>query len=984
MGTRNRQPQGAKGKAENKAAGKASGAKGTKMSFTRSGRQAPFPWSRLFLLVFVGLAALAGLAAALTRSNLPSPLVRAPLADAHGALMTFGFLGTAISLERGVAFRAGSPRKPTWGFLSPLFGAVGMVMMILLMTRLIPLTTWWPALPGSLWTADMILLTAVYAVIWTRQQSVSLLIQLLGSAVGACGIGLWARGIDAAILAPSWMVFLVLTIVGERLELAHVSFVGRYVEPTLIGSSILATVAVPVQIMQPVAGYPLLGIALAALLVTMLLNDTAIKTWKAAGVTGFMGICMLLGYLWALAASFLWMTGMANRSGYWADLSIHAFALGFAMSMVIAHVCVIIPSITRRQMPYNPVLWLPLLLLHLGLFFRLLGAIQERTILWKVGDAVTATSVLVLILCVLGMNVVAGLKRKKQGRAQKEGQGQNQRRDQIQEKDLRKEALAVRKAQTAQVSHDRVRHRVTMTTSDVSRHAQSHQAFFRLAFQAVTVTILLLLAATFILAASPTLATSASAASATSSSIGSEGLAGGLGPSSGSSLSPSQGPQSQESVRPSGRTKRIRLSVGPDGMSFSPSKITVPAGDKLSLTFDNTGDQRHDLVLDNGLSTGPLTPGTSKTVDVGIISHSMEGWCSIAGHRQIGMNLTIIAVNSQGQEAGASSTGKRGSKAGSSGNSSESSSGMGTSTGDPSDVPVPTYSQLQKQAATSKPYDPALPSYTPTDSSGRVRSLTMTVTETKTTIAEGVSQTVIHYNGTSPGPILRGKAGDTFRITLVNKGSMAHSIDFHAGDDAAPDKAMKSIEPGRTLVYTFRAPRSGIWMYHCSTAPMSNHIANGMFGAVIIEPKTGWPPVDKEFVLIGSEMYLGPQAGLEDPQKVSSMTADLTAFNGRAFQYDAYPLTARIGEKVRIWVLNAGPNSPLSFHVVGTQFSTVWSEGRYLVKDGSTTGGQVLPLLPAQGGFVEMTFRTAGKYPFVNHIMSLAEKGQHGFIQVSK
>ena len=83
-------------------------------------------------------------------------------------------------------------------------------------------------------------------------------------------------------------------------------------------------------------------------------------------------------------------------------------------------------------------------------------------------------------------------------------------------------------------------------------------------------------------------------------------------------------------------------------------------------------------------------------------------------------------------------------------------------------------------------------------------------------------------------------------------------------------------------------------------------------------------------------------------------------------------------------MLNAGPNSPLSFHVVGTQFSTVWSEGRYLVKDGSTTGGQVLPLLPAQGGFVEMTFRTAGKYPFVNHIMSLAEKGQHGFIQVSK
>ena len=122
-------------------------------------------------------------------------------------------------------------------------------------------------------------------------------------------------------------------------------------------------------------------------------------------------------------------------------------------------------------------------------------------------------------------------------------------------------------------------------------------------------------------------------------------------------------------------------------------------------------------------------------------------------------------------------------------------------------------------------------------------------------VAPGVTQHLWLYNGSLPGPTLRGRVGDRFVITLVNEGSIGHSIDFHAGA-LAPDRPMRTIEPGETLTYRFTATRAGIWMYHCSTMPMSAHIANGLFGAVVIEPRD-LPPVDRSYVLVQSELYLG-------------------------------------------------------------------------------------------------------------------------------
>jgi FtsP/CotA-like multicopper oxidase with cupredoxin domain len=122
------------------------------------------------------------------------------------------------------------------------------------------------------------------------------------------------------------------------------------------------------------------------------------------------------------------------------------------------------------------------------------------------------------------------------------------------------------------------------------------------------------------------------------------------------------------------------------------------------------------------------------------------------------------------------------------------------------------------------------------------------------------------------GPVLRGKIGDRFEITLVNDGTIGHSIDFHAGM-LAPDRPMRTIQPGESLTYTFTAVHAGIWMYHCSTMPMSMHIANGMFGAVIIDPPD-LAPVDREYLLVQSEFYLGAQGETADADRIATQQPD--------------------------------------------------------------------------------------------------------------
>jgi nitrite reductase (NO-forming) len=273
-----------------------------------------------------------------------------------------------------------------------------------------------------------------------------------------------------------------------------------------------------------------------------------------------------------------------------------------------------------------------------------------------------------------------------------------------------------------------------------------------------------------------------------------------------------------------------------------------------------------------------------------------------------------------------------------------------------------------------KPFDPRL---TPAPG-GTTHEITLEAVEKVLEVAPGVTQQLWTFNGQVPGPTLHGRVGDVFTVTLVNKGTMSHSIDFHASYAAMNDK-MRSIAPGESIVYQFKAEHSGIWMYHCGTAPALYHIGNGMYGAVVIDPP-GLAPVDHEYVMVQSELYTGPPGQPGDLTKMMANNLDALLFNGYVNQYRYSPLRVEPGQRIRVWVLDAGPNENSAFHVVGTQFDTVFKEGAYLLRPGNVERGasQTLDLQPSQGGFVEFSLHDPGQYAMVTHKFSNVGKGALG------
>jgi nitrite reductase (NO-forming) len=304
---------------------------------------------------------------------------------------------------------------------------------------------------------------------------------------------------------------------------------------------------------------------------------------------------------------------------------------------------------------------------------------------------------------------------------------------------------------------------------------------------------------------------------------------------------------------------------------------------------------------------------------------------------------------------------------------------------DASAAPSPSaFKFADKPADGWEPRDPTAPPAS-TEPAATVHPVTLEATEQPVEIAPGVTQLMWTFGGKVPGPTLRGKVGDTFEITLVNKGVSGHSIDFHASKVAWNDE-MRTINSGESLVYRFEAKHAGIFMYHCGSAPTIHHIGMGMYGAIIVDPPE-LAPVDREYVLVQSELYRASDP--EQPADVNRMLAeqwDAVVFNGYVNQYRDHPIRVEPGERVRAWIIDDGPSENSSWHVVGSIFDTVYKEGHYLLRpdDASLGGAQALDLQPAQGGFVEFSFDEAGLYPFVTHKFASASKGALGFFQAGE
>jgi nitrite reductase (NO-forming) len=259
-------------------------------------------------------------------------------------------------------------------------------------------------------------------------------------------------------------------------------------------------------------------------------------------------------------------------------------------------------------------------------------------------------------------------------------------------------------------------------------------------------------------------------------------------------------------------------------------------------------------------------------------------------------------------------------------------------------------------------------------------------------IAKGVTYQGWTFGGTVPGPVIHVRVGDLVRVTVVNNSPMPHSIDFHAARIPA-NVAYRMIMPKDSLQFEFTAKDAGAFMVHCGTPPVTMHLMQGMYFAFIVDPKNGWgTKADKEFVLVQSEFYAKPGDSTKvgvllpatpDWSSEQAKNPSQVVFNGRAFQYKENMLKVDVGDRVRIFVVNAGPNFDSDFHIVGAIFDRVYPDGN---PDHALEGVQTYHV-PAGGGAVfETVFDKDGSgeglYPFVTHSFADAEKGAVGMIQV--
>jgi nitrite reductase (NO-forming) len=274
-------------------------------------------------------------------------------------------------------------------------------------------------------------------------------------------------------------------------------------------------------------------------------------------------------------------------------------------------------------------------------------------------------------------------------------------------------------------------------------------------------------------------------------------------------------------------------------------------------------------------------------------------------------------------------------------------------------------------------------------STAGVKEFRIPMTHDTIEIANGVRYVGWTFGGTVPGPTIRVREGDVVRINLINEArDMAHSIDFHASR-IPMNHAMKSIAPGDSLQFEFTATTAGVFMVHCGTPPVLMHIAQGMYMAIIVDPRGGWPTkVDKEFVVIQSEFYAKPSVTDATVQEGdwNAMLADEAThvvFNGRANQYVGAPFEVAEGDRVRIFVMNAGPNRGSAFHVVGAIFDAVYPSGN---PSEVLHGVQTWNVAVGGGAVFETTFEAGmsgtGSYAFVTHAFADATKGAVGMIKV--
>lgn len=347
-------------------------------------------WWRVPLLLLGAVALVAGTAAGLARLAWPMPDLLATHAPLHGPLMTCGFFGVVIALERAVAL--GRP----WAYAAPLLAGLGNAAALHGL----------PAASPALYGAGALVLLGATVRVWQRQRAMFTATLVLAAACAVVGCALWALGRPLGQAALWWLSFLVLTIAGERLELSRFMppspLAGRVFVGLLVGV-VGGLAAGPGALGLRVHGLGLLGLAL-----WLFKQDIARRTVRGQGLTRYIAVCLLAGYAWLAVAGATLTAHPALQPGTPSnDAVLHALGLGFVFSMVFGHAPIILPAVLKVAVPYRPVFYAPLALLHAGVALRLLGDAAGAYPAVRAGGLVAAMA-LGLFIVTMGATVRAG------------------------------------------------------------------------------------------------------------------------------------------------------------------------------------------------------------------------------------------------------------------------------------------------------------------------------------------------------------------------------------------------------------------------------------------------------------------------------------------------------------------------------------------------------------------------------------------------
>jgi nitrite reductase (NO-forming) len=373
----------------------------------------------------------------------------------------------------------------------------------------------------------------------------------------------------------------------------------------------------------------------------------------------------------------------------------------------------------------------------------------------------------------------------------------------------------------------------------------------------------------------------------------------------------------------------------------------VHEGDTVQITLINGEGAEHDISLPDvrAISQRVIGRGASSTLvfratNIGSIAY----FCTLPGHREAGMEGVLRVEPSQPRGAAGA---------------------VVSIVRDPSDLPPP----IGERGPTTVRYK-------------------LEAIERVGRLANDSTYEFWTFNGKIPGPMLRVRVGDTVVLSLKNAEDsvMLHNIDLHSVNGPGGGAVYTNVAPGESRNFTFKVLQPGLYVYHCATPMVANHISNGMYGLILVEPVGGLPKVDREFYVMQGELYTAEpfgQAGLQEfsYEKIIAEKPEYFTFNGAVGALtNEHPLRANTGESIRIYFGVGGPNFTSSFHVIGTIFDRVFSGASLTAPP--LTGVQTTTVAPGGATVVDLTLPVPGEFVLVDHALSRLERGLVGTLIV--